>query len=147
MRSDTSLLVEDGKRKAVVTIRRASAVRHGRPEDHLFRPLVGVSVFFSHPPSPGLSTVRKPARWRATSRTRRRVAKHRRSGSTSMRCSPQCSEGGHCFYVPKRKAPPKSATGVSFLQWGATFSTPNNTTHERRGGFQRGVARGTLGAA
>ena len=36
-------------------------------------------------------------------------------GMGKMRCSPQRSGGGNCSYAPKRKAPPKSATGVSLV--------------------------------
>ena len=42
------------------------------------------------------------------------------------------SGGEHRFYYPKRKAPPKSAFGVSFLRCDAVhFSTLHHITHEK----------------
>ena len=41
------------------------------------------------------------------------------------------SGGEHRFYYPKRKAPPKSAFGVSFLRCDVTFSTPHHITHRK----------------
>ena len=66
--------------------------------------------------SPGASRQRAPATCR-----RRHVSfvPRKRSG------------GEHRFYYPKRKAPPKSAFGVSFLRCDVTFSTLHHITHEK----------------
>ena len=54
------------------------------------------------------------------------------AGDGSPSIVPRKRSGGeHCFYYPKRKAPPKSAFGVSFLRCDVTFSTPHHITHEK----------------
>ena len=60
-----------------------------------------------------------------------RTESHVAKWLTEKRCSPQRSGGEHCFYAPKRKAPPMSATGVRFLLVMSFFDTTSYHTRKK----------------